>query len=92
MIGAIAGDVIGSVYEAKPTKKKDFPLFLKTSKFTDDTVLTVALADSILNNIPYVEKLKEYHHAFPWAGYGGFFDKWASAEHSEPYNRSVTSI
>lgn len=42
MIGAIAGDIIGSVYEAMPIKSKEFPLFQKSSVFTDDTVLTVA--------------------------------------------------
>jgi len=71
MIGAIAGDIIGSFYEAYPIKKKEFPLFSRGCTFTDDTVLTVALADSILNNRPYVNKLKEYHRSYPWAGYGG---------------------
>jgi ADP-ribosylglycohydrolase len=85
MIGAIAGDVIGSVYEVAPTKTKDFPLFSMGSAFTDDTVLTVALADSILNNVPYVLKLKEYHRAYPWAGYGASFAAWAVSEKSEPY-------
>jgi len=86
MIGAIAGDIIGSVYEVTPIKTKEFPLFSRHSIFTDDTVLTVALADSILNNVPYVNKLKEYHHHYPWAGYGGHFERWASSGSSQPYN------
>lgn len=86
MIGAIAGDIIGSVYEAAPIKTKEFPLFSRYSIFTDDTVLTVALADSILNNVPYVNKLKEYHRTYPWAGYGGNFVRWAKSASSEPYN------
>lgn len=51
MIGAIAGDIIGSVYEANPIKSTSFPLFSPHSRFTDDTVLTVAVAFSILNNV-----------------------------------------
>jgi len=86
MIGAIAGDIIGSVYEGFPIKTKDFPLFSINSTFTDDSVLTVALADSILNNVPYVNKLKEYFHYYPRAGYGLHFHIWASSEKSEPYD------
>jgi len=80
MIGAIAGDIIGSVYEWRNIKTKEFPLFSEKSRFTDDTVLTVALADSILNEAPYVDKLKEYFHDFPRAGYGGNFYKWEITE------------
>jgi ADP-ribosylglycohydrolase len=86
MIGAIAGDVIGSVYEAYPLKTKEFPLFSENSIFTDDTVLTVALADSILNNTPYVKNLKKYYHDFYWAGYGGAFQVWAVSQKTQPYN------
>lgn len=60
MIGAIAGDIIGSVYEWHNIKRMDFPLFSEGCTFTDDTVLTVAVADSILNHSEYGEKLKEY--------------------------------
>ena len=45
MYGAILGDIIGSIYEWKPTKQKDFPLFKEGCTFTDDTVLTIAVAD-----------------------------------------------
>jgi len=86
MIGAIAGDIIGSVYEVNPLKTKDFPLFTIGCTFTDDSVLTVALADSILNNIPYVKNLKKYYHDFLWAGYGGAFEVWAGSHKTEPYN------
>ena len=55
MIGAIAGDIIGSVYEWNNIKTKDFPLFAQNAHFTDDTVLTVALAESILSGTPYAE-------------------------------------
>jgi len=86
MIGAIAGDIIGSVYEGNSIKTKNFPLFSKACTFTDDTVLTVALADSILNNVPYVNKLKEYYRDYPWAGYGGSFQRWAASDSNKPYN------
>jgi ADP-ribosylglycohydrolase len=86
MLGAIAGDIIGSVFEHNNTKSTDFPLFSPRSFFTDDTVLTVALADSILHQAPYVDKLKEYYFLYPHAGYGGFFHQWARSAESRPYN------
>jgi len=59
MIGAIAGDIIGSVYEHYPIKTKDFPLFDTRCRFTDDSVLTVAVADSILTGRSYAETVWE---------------------------------
>jgi ADP-ribosylglycohydrolase len=67
MLGAIAGDVIGSVHEAAATKTKKFPLFTPDSTFTDDTVLTVAVADSLLHNRDYVDALHDYFHVAPMA-------------------------
>lgn len=61
MIGAIAGDIIGSIYEGGDVRSTDFPLFSPGCTFTDDTVLTVALADSILHGANYADKLKEYY-------------------------------
>lgn len=86
MIGAIAGDVIGSVYEVINIKTTDFPLFSDDSRFTDDTVLTVAVADAILHGHDYAAKLREYYRYYPGAGYGGLFHVWASSEHGGPYN------
>lgn len=86
MLGAIAGDIIGSVYEFNNIKTADFPLFGKRSRFTDDTVLTVALADSILYGVSYVDKIIEYYHIYPDCGYGGRFIKWAESGSREPYN------
>ncbi len=86
MIGAIAGDIIGSVYEHAPIKTTDFPLFHEHCRFTDDTVLTVALADSLIHGVPYVGLLKRYYRAYPRAGYGGMFHEWAQAEDSRPYH------
>lgn len=86
MLGAVAGDIIGSVYEFSNIKTTDFPLFSPGSTFTDDTVLTVALADSILTGIPYIVKLREYYRLYPHAGYGGRFRQWAESGSGEPYN------
>lgn len=88
MLGAIAGDIIGSIYEFNNIKTKDFPLFSPGSNFTDDTILTVAVADTILNGGEYTERLKQYHRRYPYplGGYGQKFDLWALSDSSEPYN------
>ena len=86
MLGAICGDVIGSVYESGWMKSTDFPLFTTDSTFTDDTVLTVAIADSILHGKDYAKKLKEYGRRYPGAGYGGMFRHWLRSSDSAPYN------
>src|SRR5262249_15842298 len=86
MLGAIAGDVIGSVHEGTRTKTKDFPLFTPDSTFTDDTVLTVAVAECLLRGRDYVDGLHDYFHAYPAAGYGGSFIRWAGYRCREPYN------
>jgi ADP-ribosylglycohydrolase len=62
MIGAIAGDIIGSVYEWSNIKTKEFQLFSEECFFTDDTVLTVALANSILSGTSYLDNLKSFYH------------------------------
>jgi len=85
MIGAIAGDIIGSVYEFNQIKTTEFELFSPECKFTDDTVLTVALADSILHNESYERKMKAYYRRYPQAGYGSLFHVWARSNTSEPY-------
>jgi ADP-ribosylglycohydrolase len=86
MLGAIAGDVIGSVYEARPIKTPHFhPLFDPFCRFTDDTVLTVALADSLLSGADYGDKLREYFRAYPRAGYGGNFYRWATSGSRRAY-------
>ena len=60
MLGAIAGDIIGSVYEHQPIKTKDFPLFSDGSTFTDDTVLTIAVADALLDDRDYAKSLRAF--------------------------------
>ena len=85
MIGAIAGDIIGSVYEQYPIKKTSFPLFSTASQFTDDTVLTLAVANSILNKIDYAASLKLFARKYPGAGYGMSFYRWMQSSSIEPY-------
>jgi len=86
MLGAIVGDIIGSVYEFSNIKTTEFPLFLKTSCFTDDTVMTVALADAILNDSDYADIMKVYYRRFPNEGYGTSFKRWAAGLVQGPYN------
>lgn len=86
MIGAIAGDIIGSVYEGSGMKSKTFPLFSPQSRFTDDSILTIALADTILTGKSYAENLKRFYYRYPHGGYGGSFHRWARSLDSKPYN------
>ncbi len=86
MIGAIAGDIIGSVYERYPIKTKDFPLFDPRCTFTDDSVLTVAVAKAILYKKDYAVAIKEVGRRYPDCGYGGSFIHWLFSESSAPYN------
>lgn len=85
MLGAIAGDIIGSVHERLGTKTKDFPLFVPGSRFTDDTVLTIAVADHLLHGGDLVDTFHDYFHAYPHAGYGGTFIQWALVRSRAPY-------
>ena len=86
MLGAIAGDIIGSVHEHIETKTTDFELFVPESRFTDDTVLAVAVADCLVNGLDYVDAFHQYFIAYPNAGYGGRFFGWASSGDRDPYN------
>jgi ADP-ribosylglycohydrolase len=86
MLGAIAGDVIGSVYEASPVKTTDFALFTPGSRFTDDTVLTVATAEALLGDGDYAGAYRRYGRAYPNAGYGGSFYRWLLSDDAGPYN------
>jgi ADP-ribosylglycohydrolase len=90
MLGAIAGDIIGSVFEGKVTwqsaRTPHFqPLFHPKARFTDDTVLTVAVAESIVRGGDLVDLLKQYARSYPTAGYGGTFRRWAASDSREPY-------
>ena len=96
MIGAIFGDIVGSVYEFNNIKTKEFELFCEKSEFTDDTVMTVALADALMSvdahsdtdafKGAFVKKMHEYGKKYPGAGYGGKFEDWLLCGKTEPYN------
>ena len=86
MLGAIAGDIIGSAYESHYTKSLDFELFTPQSTPTDDTALTIAVADCILHGKNYAVTFKEYGQRYPHAGYGGMFLKWLGNNSLAPYN------
>lgn len=86
MIGAIAGDIIGAAFEFCNTKRTDFELFSQRSKFTDDTVLTVAIADAILTGRDYAEVMREYGKKYPDSGYGDMFKRWLYSDNPKPYN------
>lgn len=73
LIGAIAGDVIGSVHEQSAPRQTRFPLFAPMSRFTDDTVLTVATADAILSGTSYDVACRAFGRRHPNAGYGATF-------------------
>jgi ADP-ribosylglycohydrolase len=86
MIGAIAGDIIGSIYETRTIKTTDFPLFSARSRFTDDTVLTVAVAYCLLQQADYATVLRNYALRYPKKKYGARFMQWMFAENPIPYN------
>jgi ADP-ribosylglycohydrolase len=87
MLGAIAGDIIGSIYETRPIKTPHFyPLFDELCHPTDDTILTIALAESILYGDDFVVTLKYFYRRYPHAGYGGTFARWAHSTSCRPYN------
>ena len=91
IIGAVCGDIIGSAYEFHPTKDRYFELFTPKSKYTDDTVMTCAVAEWLMIDPDHThEKLikimQRYGDEYPRAGYGGRFKKWLKKHSTEPYN------
>jgi ADP-ribosylglycohydrolase len=86
MLGAIAGDIIGSIYENVRIKRKDFRLFTPLSTYTDDTVLTVAVADAILSGRGYGQTIKSYAGRHPLRGYGPKFLLWMLSPSRKAYN------
>lgn len=85
MLGGIAGDIIGSRFEHAQIKTKDFELFSRQCTFTDDTVHTVAVADSLLTKTPYQVNFLRYFERYPNAGYGNRFRRWARSSRPLPY-------
>ncbi|CAN5673835.1 ADP-ribosylglycohydrolase family protein [soil metagenome] len=86
MLGAITGDIIGSIYEHKPIKTTEFPFWSLGCMYTDDSVLTTAVADALLRDLDYAGVFQDYYKRFPNAGYGGSFRQWARSHNPQPYN------
>lgn len=92
MIGAIIGDIVGSPYEFDMgDKTKEFALFSDKSSFTDDTVMTIAIADALLqddkgNNDIIIKSMRKWGREYPNAGYGTRFYNWLFEENPNPYN------
>lgn len=94
MLGAIIGDIVGSIYERNPIKTKNFEFWGAGCTFTDDTVMTLAVADAILEHLREKEEFKEtlvkkmqaFGRKYPFAGYGKSFANWIYSECPEPYN------
>lgn len=88
MIGAIAGDIIGSVYEFDNIKTTVFPFFTRKSNYTDDTIMTVAVTDWLLYGGNLVQVMHRYGREFPcpMGGYGARFGQWLCETNPQPYN------
>lgn len=85
ILGAVAGDVIGSVFEWNNVRSTEFDLFNPECFFTDDTVLTIAVADAILNKKDFGRTIWEYGNHYPGRDYGGRFAGWLFSDEMEPY-------
>ena len=95
MYGAILGDMIGAPYEFdRGNKSKDFPLFCRRSEFTDDSVMTIAVAEALMDTPgrsddeirkALIASMQRWGRMYPDAGYGGRFYHWLRSEHPEPY-------
>lgn len=93
MLGAIIGDIVGSPYEWNNIKTTDFPLFSPRSEFTDDSVMTVAVAEGLLNGgkdkpkteAEIIAAMRRYGAWYPDAGYGGMFSQWLVSAEPRPY-------
>lgn len=94
MIGAIIGDIVGSRFEWHNHRSKDFELLHEKCFFTDDSIMTVALCDALLNSKENssnlgeeaVKSMREFGRKYPKSGYGGGFRKWLKSSDPQPYN------
>ncbi|WP_106477535.1 ADP-ribosylglycohydrolase family protein [Phytohalomonas tamaricis] len=86
MLGAIAGDIIGSIHEGYAAQDKTFALFTPASRFTDDSVMTIAVASVRRQGEDYVTALRRWGRRYPDAGYGGRFKQWLVVREPKPYN------
>lgn len=85
MIGAIAGDIIGSRFEGHAAPPEGFDLFHPACRFTDDSVCTLAVADAIMHDTDFADTLRAFVRRHPDAGYGGMFLRWALSDDAPAY-------
>ena len=86
MIGAIIGDIVGSIYEWERIKTKEFEFFGERCHITDDSVCTAAVGDILLHDRPAASTMQEWCRRYPDAGYGGYFRHWIGAQSPQPYD------
>lgn len=86
LLGAVAGDIVGSRFEWHATKNEAFEFFHPNCHFTDDSVLTLAIADALLDGKNYQQKILQFAQRYPDAGYGGRFRKWIQAGGGKAYH------
>ena len=91
ILGAIIGDIVGSTRERNNVKTEDFELLPEGSRFTDDTVMTLAVAEWLMTDSAHserglVECMQRLGRKYPKAGYGGMFRRWLKIDNPEPYN------
>jgi len=85
MLGAIAGDIVGSRFEGRSAPRPGFELFHRDCSFTDDTVCTVAVAEALLDDLDFAATLRRYVRRHPHRGYGGMFVQWAFDDSASAY-------
>lgn len=85
LIGAIAGDIIGSTRERHPERDYGLELFKEDSRFTDDTVMLLAVAEAAMSNGDYASHLRKVCRRHPKAGYGTLFSSWVGSSAAGPY-------
>ena len=94
MLGAIFGDIVGSAYEFRNTHNYDFELLSERSEFTDDSVMTLAVASALMKSLgksdeeikeTLIDCMKQFGKRYPYAGYGGMFYRWVLGDDRKPY-------
>jgi ADP-ribosylglycohydrolase len=89
MFGAVIGDIIGSAYEFDNLKTDDLAaieLMRPDCRYTDDSVLTFAVAEAVMTDRDYGGSLRKWGRSYPRAGYGGRFYRWLLSDNPQPYN------
>lgn len=86
LMGAICGDIIGSTHEFRPKKSTKFQLVPSRSFYTDDTVMTCAVAEWLMTGKDLVSLMQEWGRRYPNLGYGGMFYSWLRSPNPQPYN------